>query len=97
MILEYIIANAVIGGIATGLYFVIKRLKKPVLCKSCKHLVRVGGGGVWKYECTGNTRTLCTREFDKPPRYCRYYKSLENEDDGESKGGEEFWRDYRRY
>lgn len=82
MILEYIIANAVIGGIATGIYFCIKKLKKPVLCEQCKFLIREGGEAC-KYECTlGGTWKIIPRGFDKPPEYCRYYKGREAESNG---------------
>lgn len=78
MLVEYIIANVAIGGIATALYFGIKKLKKPVLCKHCKFLI-CAGGGAWKYECTlGETRTYILHGFDKPPEYCRHYKSWED-------------------
>ena len=83
-ILEYIIANAVIGGIATGIYFGIKKLKKPVLCKHCKFLIRAGDGGgvIWKYQCTmGDTCKIIFNGFDRPPEYCRYYESREVERD----------------
>ena len=81
MLVEYIIANVAIGGIATALYFGIKKLKKPVLCKHCKFLI-CAGGGAWKYECTlGETRTYILHGFDKPPEYCRHYKSWEDGDE----------------
>lgn len=82
MMLEYIIANAVIGGIATGIYFGIKRRKKPVLCERCKFLIRDWGraGGGWKYQCTmGDTCKIILSGFDRPPEYCAYYKSREDE------------------
>ncbi len=80
MLVEYIIANVAIGGIAAGLYLGIKKLKKPVLCKHCKFLI-CAGGGAWKYECSlGETRKFISYGFDKPPEYCKYYKNQEDDD-----------------
>lgn len=84
MLVEYIIANVAIGGIAMGIYFGLKNLKKPkkpVLCKHCKFLIRVGGGA-WKYECTlGGSRKSIPYGFDRPPEYCGHYKNREEDDD----------------
>lgn len=81
MLVEYIIANVAIGGIAAGLYLGIKKLKKPVLCKHCKFLI-CAGGGAWKYECTlGGSRKFIPYGFDRPPEYCGHYKNREEDDD----------------
>ena len=80
--LEYVIANLAISCVVCAGYFLIKKNseKNDVPCNSCKWLIKRGGGGIWEYSCTeGGTRHHTTHEFDMPPKYCKYYKPIDED------------------
>ena len=60
----------VIGGIIATCIALgqLWRYKHPNPCDSCKHLLRKGGGYLFKYSCTKAS------QFDRQPKYCARYE-----------------------
>lgn len=78
MIATEIVLVAIGGLVAVGaaLY---KAHKRSIPCNSCKNLVK--RGGAWKYTCKRDTSILGPDSFDTPPKYCKYYKPMEDQND----------------
>ena len=81
------IIKAVICGLCSGVgaaffftvaYMIDKRKKKKApICDSCEKLesrLKRHSSTMYRYRCSEG------RGFDKPPEYCKFYKSRETED-----------------
>lgn len=71
----FMVINLAFAVVAAIIYGVAAR-KKKILCLSCKHLARYGGGDIWKFHCVGcpGATSDWPEKFDKPPKYCKYYE-----------------------
>ena len=79
MIATEIVLTAIGGLVAVGaaLY---KAHERSIPCNSCAFLVKKGGG-YWKYTCNRGSLWSFDDHFDSPPKYCKYYKSQEEENE----------------
>ena len=74
------IARTVVG-LAVGFWlWNYLRREEEIPCKRCEHL-EIIGGAVYKYECR---RKGQYNGFDRPPRYCKYFKERRFEEDKEN-------------
>lgn len=74
--LEYLIANGVLGASAIVAALIVCHKKKEVPCDSCEYLVckREHPRHLEsKYQCS-HDRMWVHRTFDKAPTYCKYYE-----------------------
>ena len=79
MIVTEIVLAAIGGFVAVGaaLY---KAHERSIPCNSCALLVKKGGGP-WKYTCHRGSSWNFDDTFDHPPKYCKYYKPMEDQND----------------
>lgn len=62
----FAVAAAIIYGVSA---------KKKIPCNSCENCIKSGGGGAWKYCCSGGNHSSARPDyFDTPPKYCKYYE-----------------------
>lgn len=69
----FMVINLVFAVAAAIIYGVAAR-KKKIPCYSCKYLAK--HGGAWRFYCEGGPMPSkrYPDKFDKPPKYCKYYK-----------------------
>lgn len=75
----YLMINVGIGVLAGLIFLIIKIATMPKMCDSCKKLIRKGGKGARRYECSYNhpEEWGLTMRFDRCPKYCKYYDPME--------------------
>ena len=66
----------VIGELTFTLY---KAHERSIPCNSCAFLVKKGGP--WEYTCHRGGAWHFDDTFDTPPKYCKYYKPMEDQND----------------
>ena len=70
------IARSIIGFVVGfGIWRHLQR-EKEIPCNHCEYLVKCGGD-VWKYKC--NPKGEKIEKFDRPPKYCKYFKERSND------------------